>query len=242
MKPLTRPVLWAVLLAPALWLLARWATGSLAYGEVVTRSGAWSAVLLIPAAAVTPLRRAVPRARWLPWLAEHRGDLGAAALGYALLHAGAHAVGRDSPRLLLREALDPWMLAGWAALLLFLLFAATTEDRAARLLRHSWRALHRLPRAHATLDLVHRGLKRWHRLVYLGSALALAHWLMAAYDPLIERVQAGLHLYGTYYGPVDGIIGPQSRLALQQFQAQHGLEVTGTVTPEVLDRLGIVPN
>jgi sulfoxide reductase heme-binding subunit YedZ len=238
----TRPALWAVLAAPALWLLGRWAIGALTYGEVVTGTGIWAALLLIPAAAVTPLRYLFPGRSWLAWLIEHRGNLGAASLAYALAHAGAYGIGRGDLGLVLREAGQGWLLAGWAALLIFLLFAATTEDAAVRVLRRSWRWLHGFDRASAALAVAHRALKKFHRVVYIGAALVFLHWLLSAFDPLTVQVQAALHAYGYYYGPVDGIIGPDSRLALQRFQANYGLPVTGTITPEVLGKLGIVPN
>jgi hypothetical protein len=38
---------------------------------------------------------------------------------------------------------------------------------------------------------------------------------------------------------VDGIVGPQTRAALEQFQAQRGLEVTGTLDAETLSELDI---
>lgn len=54
------------------------------------------------------------------------------------------------------------------------------------------------------------------------------------------QVQAALTAYGYYSGPIDGIIGSASRTALSKFQADYSLKVTGTITPEVLDAMGIV--
>jgi peptidoglycan hydrolase-like protein with peptidoglycan-binding domain len=51
-----------------------------------------------------------------------------------------------------------------------------------------------------------------------------------------------LRAHGYYQGPIDGLIGPESRAALRRFQEEHGLPQTGTITPEVLDGLGIVAN
>jgi peptidoglycan hydrolase-like protein with peptidoglycan-binding domain len=50
----------------------------------------------------------------------------------------------------------------------------------------------------------------------------------------------GLTAYGYYTGAVDGIMGPQTKTAISKFQAAWGLPVTGSVTPEVLNALGIV--
>ncbi|MGR3662472.1 MAG: peptidoglycan-binding protein [Paracoccaceae bacterium] len=56
------------------------------------------------------------------------------------------------------------------------------------------------------------------------------------------EVQAALLALGYYNGAIDGIIGSGSRSALSRFQADYGLKVTGTITPEVLDAMGITAN
>jgi sulfoxide reductase heme-binding subunit YedZ len=231
-----------LLAAPALWLLWQWASGASTYGEAVRRSGIFGAVLLIPTTAVTPLRLLFGPRPWTLWLGERRGDLGLASFTYAGTHAVAYVIGKNDLGLILREAGQGWLLAGWAALAIFLTFAATTDDSAVRLLRRSWRWLHRSDYASAALGVVHRALKRWHRVVYFGAALVFVHWALSAFDPLTLRVQTALKIYGYYSGPMDGIIGQRSQDALGQFQQDFGLPVTRTITPEVLDVLGIVPN
>lgn len=62
----------------------------------------------------------------------------------------------------------------------------------------------------------------------------------AAFTNIAMQVQAALTAYGYYSGPIDGIIGSASRTALSKFQADYSLKVTGTITPEVLDAMGIV--
>jgi len=56
---------------------------------------------------------------------------------------------------------------------------------------------------------------------------------------ILMKVQTGLFAYGFYTGNIDGIMGPQTRAALSKMQANYGLPVTGTVTPEVLNALRI---
>ncbi len=232
-----------MLALPGGWLLGRWAAGALVYGEVVSRTGIWAAALLVPATVMTPLRWLFPRARWVARLGEWREEVGVAAFAYAAIHAAAYVVGKGDAGLVLAEARQPWLLAGWAALLLFVLFAATAEDEAAaRALRRSWRWLHRWGGASRALDAAHRVLRRWHRVVYGGAALVFVHWALAAFDPLTEQVQTQLRTYGYYEGPIDGVIGSQSRAALEAFQRDRDLVVTGTITPEVLAEFGIVPN
>jgi His-Xaa-Ser repeat protein HxsA len=54
------------------------------------------------------------------------------------------------------------------------------------------------------------------------------------------QVQMALLAYGYYTGTIDGVIGPESRAAISKMQADYGLKITGTITPEVLDALRIV--
>ena len=59
-------------------------------------------------------------------------------------------------------------------------------------------------------------------------------------ESVVLQVQIGLVGYGYYEGPLDGVMGPMTREALRRFQADYGLDVTGTITPEVLDAFKIV--
>ncbi len=59
------------------------------------------------------------------------------------------------------------------------------------------------------------------------------------FKQIAMRVQLALISYGYYNGAVDGVIGKQSKAALSRFQSDYGLKVTGTITPEVLNALGI---
>ena len=188
-------LLWAVLALPALWLLARWAGGASTYGEVVSRSGLWSALLLVPATLVTPLGLLFPQARWLAWLVRRRHDVGVACVAYAAAHATAYAIGKGSLVLILREARQPWLLAGWAALVFFLAFAVIRG-------RAAWRGAARDPRPSWT---------RRHRIIYAGGVLVVLHWAFSAFDPLTVQVQTALRAYGYYGGPIDGLIGPLPR-------------------------------
>ncbi len=55
---------------------------------------------------------------------------------------------------------------------------------------------------------------------------------------IVIQVQTGLQLYG-YPIVVDGAFGPATKAALLSFQRDWKLPQTGTITPEVLDALGI---
>lgn len=159
-----RYVLWLVLAVPFFWIGYRYATGGLFYGEVLHLSGEFAARLLILTLAVTPLGLLFPRARWTRWLASMRRYLGIGVFAYAALHTIVYLDRKQSLSLILDEARDFSMWTGWVALLIFLLLAATSNDRAVRLLRRGWKKLH-----------------RW---IYAATLLTFLHWIFAAFDYL----------------------------------------------------------
>ena len=59
-------------------------------------------------------------------------------------------------------------------------------------------------------------------------------------EEVVRKVQIGLMAYGYYDGKLDGMVGPKTRAALTRFQGDFNLNVTGTITPEVLDAFKIV--
>jgi hypothetical protein len=61
------------------------------------------------------------------------------------------------------------------------------------------------------------------------------------YDPAqtIANVQSALQQQGYYQGDIDGILGPQTRAALAEYQSAQGLEPTGLVDEPTLDSLGM---
>ncbi len=61
-------------------------------------------------------------------------------------------------------------------------------------------------------------------------------------DPgqVVANVQAALQQQGYYQGEVDGVLGPQTRAALAEYQSAQGLEPTGTVDEPTLETLGMV--
>jgi His-Xaa-Ser repeat protein HxsA len=56
---------------------------------------------------------------------------------------------------------------------------------------------------------------------------------------IVRRVQIALLAQGDYSGPINGKVGPQTRAALRKFQSDHGLDSTGTITPQTLDALKV---
>jgi peptidoglycan hydrolase-like protein with peptidoglycan-binding domain len=57
----------------------------------------------------------------------------------------------------------------------------------------------------------------------------------------IKKVQETLHDKGYYNGKVDGIIGPQTRAGIRQYQKSEKLPVTGHLDAETSGKLGVGP-
>ena len=54
-----------------------------------------------------------------------------------------------------------------------------------------------------------------------------------------RAVQERLRRTGYYRGPLDGVWGPETRVAMERFQRDRGLRVTGTPTPRTMNALGL---
>ena len=61
----------------------------------------------------------------------------------------------------------------------------------------------------------------------------------AAPGDVTAQVQRSLAQQGYYYGPIDGILGPGTRSAIQRYQIDHGLAVTATIDEQTLATLGM---
>ena len=55
----------------------------------------------------------------------------------------------------------------------------------------------------------------------------------------VYDVQRRLSELGYYRGPIDGVWGQETRLAMEQFQHQRGLRITGTPTRQAMNALGL---
>jgi sulfoxide reductase heme-binding subunit YedZ len=164
-------LVWLLLALPGAVLTYRYARGATFYGEYLHATGELGVQLLIVAMAVTPLKMVFPGAGWVQWLARRRRYIGVAAFGYSLLHAVAY-IERQAFKTIVEDAAELAMLTGWIALLVMLALAVTSNDSAVRLLRAAW--------------------KRLHRTVYLAAALAIAHWILTAFDPTSAYIHLGV--------------------------------------------------
>ena len=150
-----KPLLWALLAMPAAHILYRLLGEDLLPDELVGPSGAWAARLIVFALMLTPLSILLPRARAIGWLVRRRRAFGVAAFCYALLHLALYAAEMESVRNVLAELPLPGIWTGWAALLLMLPLALTSNDASMRALKRGWKKLHRLAYPAALLVLIH---------------------------------------------------------------------------------------
>jgi hypothetical protein len=61
----------------------------------------------------------------------------------------------------------------------------------------------------------------------------------AAPGDVTVEVQRALAQQGYYYGPIDGILGPGTRRAIQRYQIDRGLAVTAAIDEQTLYTLGL---
>jgi hypothetical protein len=61
-------------------------------------------------------------------------------------------------------------------------------------------------------------------------------------DSTVEATQERLAQLGYYNGPVDGIFGPATRDAVAKYQIDNQLDVTGSLSPDTLQSLGLPPD
>jgi methionine sulfoxide reductase heme-binding subunit len=153
---------WAILSVPAIYILARYLNDSISYGQVIHETGDWSVGFLSLALTITPLRRLLPKARWPRWLAGHRRALGVACFAYAAFHTLTYLQRKWGYGYILKEGVEPDLLTGWIAFVIFLALAITSNDKSVRMLRRNW--------------------QRLHRTVYVAAGLVFAHWILTAFD------------------------------------------------------------
>ena len=166
----SRPLLWALLAVPSLPMLVAALTPGADLEELLHPTGEWSARMIIFALMLTPLARLLPNSRVVRWLMARRRAFGVAAFGYAAFHAIFYVLAMGNLDDMLAELGATGIWTGWAALLVMLPLALTSNDAAMRALRVGWKRLQRLAYAAAVLTLVH-----W-LTVHDGVGAALAHF------------------------------------------------------------------
>jgi len=91
----------------------------------------------------------------------------------------------------------------------------------------------------------------WARIVFtvlatgvLGLSLmplAFSEEKPALHQDNIKKLQETLRDKGYYSGHVDGILGPQTRAGIRQYQKSENLSVTGRLDGEISGKLGVGP-
>ena len=158
LHPAAKPAAFGLCLLPFAWLLyGAFATalGANPAEALIRSTGDWTLRFLCIALAVTPLRQWTGRHT----LARFRRMLGLFAFFYGLLHFLSYAwldMGLDLQAIVSDIPKRPFALVGFLALLLMAPLAATSFNRAIRLLGAArWQALHRLVYATVLLGLLH---------------------------------------------------------------------------------------
>jgi len=158
------------------------------FGDVIAMdmlhpTGEWSARFMIAAMVLSPLLSLIGPRPWLSWLIQRRRALGVAAFGYAMLHLIFYIIDMGNLDDMLAEFLALGIWTGWAAMLLFVPLAVTSNDASMRALKAGWKSLQRLVYPTAVLVLVH-----W---IFIHNNLgpALVHFI-----PLVLLVAARFFL------------------------------------------------
>jgi len=153
-----KPLLFCVLLLPLVWLVYAAAFDRLGANPaeaLVRATGDWTLRMLCLVLLVTPLRVVAG----LPGLARVRRMVGLFVFFYVLLHFVAYSwldMGFDVDDIAKDIAKRPFILVGFAALLLLTALAATSFNSAIRALgAQRWRQLHRAVYAVAALGILH---------------------------------------------------------------------------------------
>ena len=148
---------WTLLCLPALLMLRPYFFGDLIAMDMLHPTGEWSARFMIAAMVLSPLLSLLGPRPWLSWLIRRRRALGVAAFGYAALHLVFYIIDMGNLDDILAEFLALGIWTGWAAMLLFVPLAVTSNDASMRALKAGW--------------------KRVQRLVYPAAVLVLVHWI-----------------------------------------------------------------
>lgn len=152
------PVFWILLSLPAILLIHGYWTGDTIAMDMLHPTGEWSARFMIIALMITPLSVIFGNRRWVGWLMKRRRSFGLAAFGYAALHLLFYLIDMEELEPILAEFWAPGIWTGWAALLVFVPLAMTSNNASMRRLQQGW--------------------KRLQRLAYVAALLTLAHWLL----------------------------------------------------------------
>lgn len=168
------PLFWLLLAIPAIFQLAGWWSGAIDTMDMLHPTGETSARLMIAAMLIGPLAGLIGQRRWLLWFLARRRALGVAAFAYAVMHLIFYLIDLGTFDAVIEELPIASIWTGWAALLLMLPMALTSNQRSMRALRSAWKLVQRLAYPAAFLTLLHWW---W---VHDGATAALVHMVPLA--------------------------------------------------------------
>ncbi len=148
---------WLLGMMPLAWLIWLGFTQSLGADpikELLHETGSWTLKFLLATLLITPLIRIF---RWT-WLNPFRRTLGLLAFSYAFFHFLVYALldlGLYWPQLLKDITKRPYIMVGFAALLLMLPLAITSTNKWQRRLKRKWKKLHSLTYIIVPLGILH---------------------------------------------------------------------------------------
>lgn len=150
-----KPTFWVLLCLPAVVMMRPYVSGDVIAMDMLHPTGEWSARFMIAAMVLSPLLALIGPRPWLSWLIQRRRALGVAAFGYASLHLIFYIIDMGNLDDMIAEFLALGIWTGWAAILLFVPLAVTSNDASMRALKAGWKRLQRLVYPTAVLVLVH---------------------------------------------------------------------------------------
>lgn len=123
-------------------------------------TGEFAVRFLILSMLLTPMRRIFPQSGFWRWMMKRRRYIGLAAFAYAVLHLNLYLVGVDNVAEILAGLTEVELLLGWAAFMVMLPLAVTSNDHAVRGMGLKWKLL-----------------QRW---VYPAAIAVALHWVLLA--------------------------------------------------------------
>jgi sulfoxide reductase heme-binding subunit YedZ len=143
---------------------------------------------MIIAMMLGPLAAVIGPKPWLKWLLARRRALGVAAFGYAVLHTIFYLIDIGNFDDIVAEWLTPGIWTAWAAMLLFVPIALTSNDAAMRALRSNWKNVQRLVYAAALLTLLHWfWVDNAYRAAIIHFAPLILLWIAVLAKPFFSR-------------------------------------------------------
>jgi len=157
MKSMLKPVVFALLSMPFIWLVYALLTSQLGANpiEAITDfTGEWALRILLLSLAMTPLRMLLKK----PWPIRLRRMIGLFAFFYVLTHLATYLVldQQFDMGAILSDILErPYITAGSISLLILVPLALTSTKGMMKRLGKRWTSLHRLVYIAATAAIVH---------------------------------------------------------------------------------------